>query len=561
MSINTIGRRCVGVVLAALALTLPVMTLPALAHPHILIDAKVTMLFDDSGAVAGLRHQWSFDSSFSAWMIQGLDSNGDRQTSPDELQELADENMAGLADYGFYTYAGEGDARMTFQPVGDQRMVYEDGRVVLTYSVTATTPVPVTGRFELAVYDPEYYVAIGFADASDVTLENAPASCAAVLEPPRPMDPAVEERLYALGPEVLELPPDLAAAMRGTQGLIAVRCDGSPAAAPASALEAATAVAEAKPRTPFGGPPTEVGLNLPQTGFFGWLATQQRDFYAALTASLDALRSDWTAFWVLGGLSFVYGILHAAGPGHGKVVISSYVLANETQLRRGVTLSVLSAMLQSLVAVVFVLIAAGLLGMTSLAMGDAANWIGIASYAMVALLGLWLIARKLFGWGHSHGHHQEEPAAHATHKAHGHLHHAAAHEHGHDAHPHDHSHEDHDHHHMHIVPPALTSGSWREQLGVVLAVGMRPCSGALVVMVFALSQGLLLAGIAAVFLMGVGTAITVAALATLAVTAKGLAQRIGGADNPTTAAIMWWFELLGAVAVLAFGVVLLLASF
>src|SRR6218665_1974435 len=133
-------------------------------------------------------------------------------------------------------------------------------------------------------------------------------------------------------------------------------------------------------------------------------------------ASLNALRTDWTAFWVLGGLSFLYGILPAAGPGHGKVVISSYVLANETQLRRGVLLSVLSAMLQSTVAVVFVLIAASVLGMTSIAMGDAANWIGILSYGLVALLGLWLIARKVFGWGDGHA-----PAG-MAHKAHGHLH-------------------------------------------------------------------------------------------------------------------------------------------
>ena len=111
------------------------------------------------------------------------------------------------------------------------------------------------------------------------------------------------------------------------------------------------------------------------------------------------------------------------------------------------------------------------------------------------------------------------------------------------------------------MPPEATTGSWREQLGVVLAVGLRPCSGALVVLVFALSQGVLLAGIAAVLLMGLGTAITVSLLATLAVTAKGLARRIGGVDNPLTASIMWWVELLGAVAVLAFGVLLLIASF
>ena len=110
------------------------------------------------------------------------------------------------------------------------------------------------------------------------------------------------------------------------------------------------------------------------------------------------------------------------------------------------------------------------------------------------------------------------------------------------------------------MTPAATGGNWREQLGVALAVGMRPCSGALVVLVFALSQGLLPAGIAAVVLMGVGTAITVAVLATLAVSAKGLARRIGGVDNPVTARIVWWVELAGAGVVLAFGVIALLAS-
>lgn len=530
------------------------LTAPALAHPHILIDAEVTVVFDGNGAVTGLRHDWRFDTAFSAWMIQGLDTNGDRETSPDELQDLADENMVGLADYGFYTYAGEGDALMAFTPLGDQRMVYENGHVTLSYSVEATAPLPVTGRFELAVYDPEYYVAISFADAGDVGLENAPAGCRAVLEPPKPMDPAVEERLYALGPEVLELPPDLAAAMRGTQGLIVISCGDAPAPAAATAIEAATQVAEARPATPFGGPPPEPGLNLPRTGLFGWIQDQQRSFYSAMTASLDALRTDWTAFWVLGGLSFLYGVFHAAGPGHGKVVISSYVLASETLLRRGVLLSVVSALLQSLVAVVFVLIAAGLLGMTSVAMGDAANWIGIASYALVALLGLWLVLRKVFGWGHGRHDHNE-----MAHKAHVHLHgHGEPHDHAAD-HVHHHRH-DHGDDHAHVVTPQAASGSLREQLGVVLAVGLRPCSGALVVLVFALSQGLLPAGIAAVFLMGLGTAITVAVLATVAVTAKGLAARIGGVDNPITAAVVWWLELLGAAAVLCFGVLLLIAS-
>lgn len=550
-----------GLRLFACAAGLLGLTLPAVAHPHILIDAKATVVFDANGAVTVLRHSWSFDTPFSAWMIQGLDTNGDGETSSDEMQELADENMVGLADYGFYNYAGEGDALMHFTPAGDQRMAYQDGHVVLTYSVNATEPMPVDGRFELAVYDPEYYVAISFAETGSVTLENAPDNCAANVEPPKPMSPEVEERLYALGPEVLELPPDLAAAMRGTQGLIAVTCGGAvaPVVAPATALDAVTQVAEARPSLPFGGPPPEPGLNLPRTGFFGWLQDQQRAFYGAMTQSLDALRTDWTAFWVLGGLSFFYGIFHAAGPGHGKVVISSYMLANETQLRRGVTLSVISAMLQSLVAIVFVSIAAGVLGLTSIALSDVANWIGIASYGLIVLLGLWLVARKIFGWGHHHHDHND-----MAEKAHAHLHGNAGHDHDHHGHDHGHHHHDHDAHdhdgHAHVVGPEVTGGSWREQIGVVLAVGLRPCSGALVVLVFALSQGLMVAGISAVLLMGLGTAITVALLATIAVTAKGLARRVGGADNPVTHAVVWWMELLGAIAVLCFGMLFLIAS-
>ena len=197
---------------------------PALAHPHIMIDSRTTIGFDDAGRVARLHHDWTFDTAFSVWMVQGLDTNGDGAVTPDEMQDLADENMLGLADFGFYTYAGD---NMAFTAVGDQGMVYEDNRVTLSFSLDAVEPQPIGERFELGVYDPEYYVAITTNSAADVALENAPAGCSVELMPPVPMAPEVEERLYALGPEVLELPPDLAAAMRGTQGLTAVTCGGA----------------------------------------------------------------------------------------------------------------------------------------------------------------------------------------------------------------------------------------------------------------------------------------------------------------------------------------------
>lgn len=543
--------------LAGLVLVLFGLVQPAMAHPHIFIDAKVAVVFDDAGRIATLRNSWTFDTAFSVWMVQGLDTNGDGVVSPEEMQELADENMVGLADYGFYTVAGDG---VHFTPAGDQRMRYEDNKVTLDFSIDATEPVVPGSRFELGIFDAEYYVAISFADVGHVTLENAPASCGTELVPPRPMDRATEDRLYALGPDVLELPPDLAAAMRGTQGMIVISCGEAPVAT--TALQATEHVAQARPAAPFGGPPPERGLNLPRTGFFGWVMDQQKAFYAAMTSALDRMRTDWTAFWVLGGLSFLYGVFHSAGPGHGKVVISSYVLANERQLRQGIALSALSALLQSLVAIGFVLVLAGVLNLTSTALGDAAYWVEVLSYAMVVALGLWLIARKVFGWGHHHHHHHEEPVKrdiwhdHDDDRGHGHRH---DHHHHHD-HAHHYEHDRHAEHMHHAVGPADLKGSWREKLGVVLAVGLRPCSGALVVMVFALSQGVLLAGVVSVLLMGLGTAITVAVLASLAVGAKGLVSRLGGGDSALAQRIVWWAELAGAVFVLLFGVLLLMAS-
>ncbi len=349
-------------------------------------------------------------------------------------------------------------------------------------------------------------------------------------------------------------------------------------------------MAEAKPALPFGGPPPEPGFTLPKTGFLGWVARMQSDFYQAMTASLGQLKADWNAFWVLGGLSFLYGVFHAAGPGHGKVVIGSYMLANERQVRRGIGLSFAAALMQSLVAVLFVGVAAVILDLSSMAMGNAVSWIEKASYGLVALLGLWLIARKLFGWGHSHAH---DHGPDLTTKAHQHLHadeprHAllAKRDQGfafrpamqpagapaldafgrvpgdaHYGHDHGDGADQHDHGHQHVVTADQTGGDWREQLGVVLGVGLRPCSGALVVLVFAYSQGILAAGIAAVFLMGLGTAITVSSLAVLAVGAKGFATRYLGRDGRLGGRLVWWAELAGAVVVFLFGAVLLLASF
>ncbi len=91
----------------------------------------------------------------------------------------------------------------------------------------------------------------------------------------------------------------------------------------------------------------------------------------------------------------------------------------------------------------------------------------------------------------------------------------------------------------------------------ILAVGVRPCSGAIIVLVFALSQGLFLAGVAATFVMALGTGLTVASLAVLAVSARSVAIRLSGIDSPVTGRIVRGVEILAAAAVLVLGLVML----
>src|SRR6202158_3873853 len=129
-------------------------------------------------------------------------------------------------------------------------------------------------------------------------------------------------------------------------------------------------------------------------GITGWIFAKQAEFYRMMSGTIRAAKADGSAAWTLLGISFLYGIFHAAGPGHGKAVISSYLVANEETWRRGVVLSFASALLQALVAVVVVGIAAALLNATAATMRGAVNVIEILRYALIVLIGVRLLWGK-----------------------------------------------------------------------------------------------------------------------------------------------------------------------
>jgi nickel/cobalt transporter (NicO) family protein len=308
--------------------------------------------------------------------------------------------------------------------------------------------------------------------------------------------------------------------------------------------------------SPFGiaTPDSTGGFGGPLAPVFAWIALRQAEFYRVLTKALADIKENGWATWLLLLVSFVYGVFHAAGPGHGKAVISAYVVSSGEKVRHGVAVSFAAAFVQAVSAIAIVAVAAIVFRVTARSMTVATQWVEIASYALIAAVGAWLLWQKLVG-GHHHHHH----------------------------------HHHHRHHHHHITPrnenrasfqrdrnaghpshdsisePCSSAGgaAARGRRGLasawsaILAVGVRPCSGAIIILVFALSQGLFAAGVAATLVMALGTGLTVAVLATLAVSARGLAVRIAGAQSQFASGLIRTIEIVAAAAVLLLGILLL----
>lgn len=312
-------------------------------------------------------------------------------------------------------------------------------------------------------------------------------------------------------------------------------------------------------QNPFGAPKSAQAAEPEASGLIGWLLAKQSEFYRQMSSTIRAAKSDGSAVWTLLFISFAYGIFHAAGPGHGKAVIASYLVANRETARRGIALSFASALMQSLVAILIVGISAWILNATAKTMCKAEGAIEIASYGLIALFGLRLVWVKGRTFIRALQAAQPVPAiAGVPHDHHDRGHHHHHHDHANDHHGHDHVHDEHCGHSHGPTPSELAGpGGWRRGLAAILTVGIRPCSGAILVLVFALAQGLFWAGIAATFLMGLGTAITVATIAVIAVSAKDIAFRLSGARDGGGALFMRGIEFGAAALVLLFGAGLL----
>lgn len=269
-----------------------------------------------------------------------------------------------------------------------------------------------------------------------------------------------------------------------------------------------------------------------------WVAAQQFELHKALSAAARATAAEPAGLWGLISIGFLYGVFHAAGPGHGKAVLSTWALSTRETARRVAALAFLSSLVQALTAILMVYGGLALLGLTARWTTRVAERVlEPASYAGIAALGLYLLWR---GW--------RIHAAARTATFHGHHH--------------DHHHHGEDCGCGHAPSPAQAAAAtdWRAALGIVLAIGLRPCSGALILLAVAWSVGIAWAGAFATLAMGIGAGGAVASLALAAVGVRKGASRLAALDGAAAARAAGLVAMAGGLVVFAVAALMLKAA-
>ncbi|MEO0371737.1 MAG: hypothetical protein AAF231_09805 [Pseudomonadota bacterium] len=265
---------------------------------------------------------------------------------------------------------------------------------------------------------------------------------------------------------------------------------------------------------------------VPWTGLLHWAAEAQRGFQNSMAQALQAIRSgEPSALLALCSATAAYGFVHAFAPGHGKVLLGGVALASGTTLKRMTVLTVIASLAQSVMAIALVGGLVFMLGVASQRIAPLAeDWLAPLSYAAIAAIGAYLMLRGVVLWRKV-----------ARQKAHVHDHH----HHHHHKHDHSHSHS-HDHDETcgcgHAHGPSLTQveglSSLRDTAMLVLSIAIRPCTGALFVLIIALRFDVFWAGALSILTMGLGTAAFNLIVAWSGVAARRLSvvQSLAGAD-------------------------------
>ncbi len=232
--------------------------------------------------------------------------------------------------------------------------------------------------------------------------------------------------------------------------------------------------------------------------------------------------------------SFIYGVLHALGPGHGKIVITTWLATHPSKLKSSIGLTLVSSLLQGGVAIVLVVVVLSLLQLPARQLHMSSFWLEKGSYALVGLLGLilcWRALKKLRAL-------LQKPKFKAFTPHH--LHHENC---------------GCGHQHLPTQEQLQNGDDWRARLMIVLSMGMRPCSGAIMVLLFSKVIGVFGWGMISALAMAAGTSLTISSLALLVHSFRQLAVKLSGNKTPVL-----WRQVGWTTLALAGGVILLVAA-
>ncbi|MBJ7223855.1 MULTISPECIES: nickel/cobalt transporter [unclassified Brenneria] len=256
--------------------------------------------------------------------------------------------------------------------------------------------------------------------------------------------------------------------------------------------------------------------------------------------------------------SLLYGVIHAVGPGHGKVIIMTYLATHPSKLKSSLKLTFAASLVQGLVAVLLVTVVLVFLQLSSRTLHNSSFWMEKGSFILIALLGAALCFRAtkrlyaaIFRRPRSpailrvtpSGSRPAIPFKHAR----------------------PHQHDEHcgcGHRHLPDHDELSRASSWRTRLAIVLAMGMRPCSGAILVLLFSKVIGVFLWGVASALAMALGTALTISALAMLVFYCRGFIERLSRHRTPPAWQRVAWplLSLVGGLILLGTGVLLYLSA-
>jgi nickel/cobalt transporter (NicO) family protein len=222
-------------------------------------------------------------------------------------------------------------------------------------------------------------------------------------------------------------------------------------------------------------------------------------------------------------LAFAYGVVHALGPGHGKVVVVSYFLSRDAQIMRGFLMGLQIAVFHVLSAAVMVALADLMLRQAlGSAPGDVAG-VRLVSYGLIALIGCSMLFQAV------RRSRLRRAGIEVVDDCCGHGH---AHRHG---------------------PSGTGAGERAREGALSLGVGLVPCTGAVLILLYAMANDILFAGVVLVVAIAAGMAITMGALGVLSIVARNAvaARAEAGGNGPGRLAIA--MDYAGALAITALG--------